>query len=83
MLAFDDPRHGTYGAYTNHACRCDRCTAAITEHHRDLRARHARERTCGTCGGGGGSCQVYARDQCNACYRYQWRTGRPRRAAQP
>ncbi len=27
-LADDDRRHGTYGAYTNLGCRCDRCRDA-------------------------------------------------------
>lgn len=31
----DDPRHGTYGGYTNLACRCDRCLGA----QREYRAR--------------------------------------------
>lgn len=29
-----DRRHGTNGGYTNHGCRCRRCTAA---HRRELR----------------------------------------------
>jgi hypothetical protein len=30
-----DPRHGTLNGYTNHACRCDLCTTANTEAHRE------------------------------------------------
>jgi len=43
-----DPRHGTLNGYTNHACRCEDCTAANTEAHRqymhenlEQQAKHA------------------------------------------
>jgi hypothetical protein len=38
-LADNDPRHGTENAYTNFACRCDRCRAAKKAHDAEYRAR--------------------------------------------
>ena len=32
--------HGTFGGYTNHACRCAECTRANTEKQRDYMSRH-------------------------------------------
>lgn len=36
----DDPRHGTFNAYSNHGCRCDkckRCNADRTKKYRKAR----------------------------------------------
>lgn len=38
VLTPDDPRHGTVGAYTNRACRCEACTKAHTAYMRNRRA---------------------------------------------
>jgi hypothetical protein len=37
-LPVDDPRHGTVSGYTNHGCRCDRCSQAQSDRGR-LRRR--------------------------------------------
>lgn len=37
----DDPRHGTYSAYTA-GCHCDRCRAASTQYMREYRAGRRR-----------------------------------------
>jgi hypothetical protein len=37
-LLADDPRHGTVSGYTNHGCRCDRCSQAQSDRGR-LRRR--------------------------------------------
>ena len=39
-LPEDDPRHGTFSAYTNLACRCTRCRRANADHQREFAARH-------------------------------------------
>ena len=31
--------HGTYGGYTNHACRCGLCRKANRDHQADYKAR--------------------------------------------
>jgi hypothetical protein len=36
-----EPWHGTTGGYTNHACRCRRCSAAWSEYSKDPRKRDA------------------------------------------
>lgn len=49
-----DIPHGTTGGYTNHACRCDECRAASTEHGRKQRAKRtarAADAPHGTYGG--------------------------------
>lgn len=36
-LEWDDPRHGTVGAYSNWKCRCERCTEAWLANERRLK----------------------------------------------
>ncbi len=46
-----DPRHGTRNGYGNHRCRCDRCTAAETAYHRELREKASLPGTPGPANG--------------------------------
>lgn len=32
-----DPRHGKVSSYTNHHCRCDECSAAMSEYSKNRR----------------------------------------------
>jgi hypothetical protein len=39
-LELDDPRHGTYGGYKRHRCRCVACTEANRERSRNYYRQH-------------------------------------------
>lgn len=44
-IADDDPRHGLASTYSNFACRCERCRSAMSQYHREYKARRAAIRT--------------------------------------
>lgn len=39
----DDPRHGTFNAYSNLACRCSKCKAANSKNQREYQAKRKKK----------------------------------------
>lgn len=68
LVSPDDPRHGTWNAYSNLGCRCDRCRQAASEYNRERRRRGLARDRC-ACGAPKDS----RASSCRACW-----LGRPR-----
>lgn len=46
-------KHGTIGAYSNHACRCPKCTKANRDYTRDYYRKQRAKKVCVVCKGSG------------------------------